>query len=108
MIYFFRTFVAVVCTVYQGGGRRVSIYYDLTLGNKTKPFKHVKLDGSVPTSEIENLRLLFATCQKRRRLGRVNFRKDFWECYYGMEKIAYSSLKKQPTSRDATIGFSTK
>ena len=30
---FFSTFVAVVCTVYQGSGRGVSIYYDLTLGS---------------------------------------------------------------------------
>ena len=30
---FFRTFVAVVRTVYQGSGRGVSIYYDLTLGS---------------------------------------------------------------------------
>ena len=58
---FFRTFVAVVCTVYQGSCWRVSIYYDLTLAYKSKPFKPVKLDGRVSTSETENLRLLFAT-----------------------------------------------
>ena len=29
----------------------------------------------------------FATFETRREMGRVNFRKDFWDCFQGWEKI---------------------
>ena len=29
-----------------------------------------------------NLRLSFATLESYRELGQVNFRKDFWDCYW--------------------------
>ena len=36
--------------------------------------------------ELRSGLLTFATLDTRRRLGQVNFRKDFWDCYWGQEK----------------------
>ena len=38
----------------------------------------------------------FATLQTRGKLGSVNFRKDFWDCYKGRETIDFASLVTIP------------
>ena len=37
----------------------------------------------VPFRTVSSKLCLFATLETRRELGRVDFRKDFWDCYWG-------------------------
>ena len=51
---------------------------------------YAEIDAGIRASKVSSCLLTeFATLQKRRRLGRVNCRKGFWDHYWGRSGLSY-------------------